>query len=123
MLSKAPPVPQVGPSEAPEEQSTNSEDEAQVNLQDAGGDRIIEEVHEVLGNADSSPAEVGASREVSANSSNDQQLQKPEIRVHKAADDRLFTWAAVGLTLAILVLLLKKIMKSSGHGALFTDGS
>ncbi|XP_040986847.1 ubiquitin-conjugating enzyme E2 32 [Juglans microcarpa x Juglans regia] len=121
MLSKTPPVPRDGTSEAPEEKSTNSEGEAQVNSQDAGGDRIIEEVHEVPLNADSSPAEVRVAKEVPSNSSNDQQLQKP--RVHKAADDRLFTWAAVGLTIAILVLLLKKLMKSSGHGALFTDGS
>ncbi|KAG6731608.1 hypothetical protein I3842_01G137900 [Carya illinoinensis] len=121
MLSKAPAVPQDGTSEAPEEQSTNSVGEAQVNSQDAGGDRIIEEVHEVPLNADTSTAEVRVSKEVPSNSSIDQQLQKP--RVHRAADDRLFTWAAVGLTIAIFVLLLKKFMKSSGHGALFTDGS
>jgi ubiquitin-conjugating enzyme E2 J1 len=44
-------------------------------------------------------------------------------RVQKPADDRLFTWAAVGLAIAIVVLLLKKFMKSSGYGAFFMDGS
>ncbi|KAL4560195.1 hypothetical protein LXL04_032344 [Taraxacum kok-saghyz] len=43
--------------------------------------------------------------------------------VQKPADDRLFTWAAVGLTLAIVVLLLKKFMKASGHGAVFMGES
>lgn len=129
MLSKAPPVPQVGSSQAPEEQPTNREGEAQEDSQNAGeelqnpavSDRIVEEVHEDPVNADSSPAGVRASREIPSSGSSDQLLQKPELRAHKA--DRLFTWAAVGLTIAIVVLLLKKFMKSSGHGALFTDGS
>ncbi|XP_010487570.1 PREDICTED: ubiquitin-conjugating enzyme E2 32 [Camelina sativa] len=41
----------------------------------------------------------------------------------KPVDDRLFTWAAVGLTIAIVVLLLKKFIRSSGYGAGFTDQS
>ncbi|KAJ0557425.1 hypothetical protein HanIR_Chr07g0325011 [Helianthus annuus] len=45
------------------------------------------------------------------------------LGVQKPADDRLFTWAAVGLTVAIMVLLLKKYMKASGHGAVFMDES
>ncbi|KAJ9559444.1 hypothetical protein OSB04_014058 [Centaurea solstitialis] len=49
-------------------------------------------------------------------------VQKP-VMVQKPADDRLFTWAAVGLTLAIAVLLLKKFMKASGHGAMFMGES
>ncbi|GMY27904.1 ubiquitin-conjugating enzyme E2 32 [Fagus crenata] len=137
MLSKAPPVPQVSSSQPPEEeQPTNRDGEAQVNLQNAGaiptgeevqnppvGDRIVEEVHEGPVNADTSPANVRVSREVPSSGSTDQLLQKPENRAHRAADDRLFTWAAVGLTIAIVVLLLKKFMKSGGHGALFMDGS
>lgn len=137
MLSKAPPVPQVNSSQAPEEQSTNIDGEAQVNLQNAGaiptgevqnppvavGDRIVEEMHEVPVNTDTSPANVRASREVPSSGLADQLLQKPENRAHKAADDRLFTLAAVGLTIAIVVLLLKKFLKSGGHGALFMDGS
>lgn len=45
------------------------------------------------------------------------------VRVQKAADDRLFTWAAVALAIAIAVLLLKKYMKGSGHGAVLVDES
>ncbi|XP_024005859.1 ubiquitin-conjugating enzyme E2 32 [Eutrema salsugineum] len=41
----------------------------------------------------------------------------------KPSEDRLFTWAAVGLTIAIVVLLLKKFVRSSGHGAVFMDES
>ncbi|KAG2721315.1 hypothetical protein I3843_02G062600 [Carya illinoinensis] len=136
MLRKAPAVPQLSSLEAPKRHHTNSESEAQASAQDSGAttigeelqnppvaDRIVEEVHEAPVNADSSPPEVRVSREVPARVSSDQLPQKPEIRVHKPADDRIFTWAAVGLTIAIVVLLLKKFMKSGGHGALFTDGS
>ncbi|KAF5762943.1 putative ubiquitin-conjugating enzyme E2, ubiquitin-conjugating enzyme/RWD [Helianthus annuus] len=49
--------------------------------------------------------------------------QQQVLGVQKPADDRLFTWAAVGLTVAIMVLLLKKFMKASGHGAVFMDES
>lgn len=41
----------------------------------------------------------------------------------KPADDRLFTWAAFGLTLAIVVLLLKKFLKANGYGAVFMNES
>uniref|UniRef100_A0A1J3DKW0 Ubiquitin-conjugating enzyme E2 32 n=1 Tax=Noccaea caerulescens TaxID=107243 RepID=A0A1J3DKW0_NOCCA len=41
----------------------------------------------------------------------------------KQGDDRLFTWAAVGLMIAIVVLLLKKFVRSSGHGAVFMNES
>ncbi|KAJ0075466.1 hypothetical protein Patl1_35214 [Pistacia atlantica] len=44
------------------------------------------------------------------------------MRVQKTVDDRLFAWAAGGLTTAILALLLKKFMKYTGHGAVFMDG-
>ncbi|KAL8486136.1 hypothetical protein ACS0TY_022541 [Phlomoides rotata] len=43
--------------------------------------------------------------------------------VRKQADDRLFTWAAVALTVAIVVLLLKKFLKANGHGAVFVNES
>ncbi|KAF5799157.1 hypothetical protein HanPI659440_Chr07g0268591 [Helianthus annuus] len=52
-----------------------------------------------------------------------EQITEPVLGVQKPADDRLFTWAAVGLTVAIMVLLLKKYMKASGHGAVFMDES
>lgn len=135
MLSKAPPVPQVSSSQASEEQTINGDAESQEDSPNAGpfptgeelqnppaGDRIVEEV-EVPANADSRPAVDSPSREVPSSGSSDKPLQKPEMKVHKAADDRLLTWAAVGLTIAIAVLLFKKLLKSSGYGALFMDGS
>ncbi|KAI3677355.1 hypothetical protein L1987_86981 [Smallanthus sonchifolius] len=50
-------------------------------------------------------------------------VQQHQQIVQKSADDRLFTWAAVGLALAIAVLLLKKFMKAGGHGAVFMGQS
>lgn len=133
MLSKAPPVPQLSTCE---EQPGNREGEAQASSIDAMvagageglpapvGDRIIEEVQEDLpASMNPNPVVAGTSREVPANASGVQLQPKPETRVQKPADDRLFTWAAVGLTIAILVLLLRKFMKSNGHGAVFMDGS
>ncbi|KAE9453251.1 hypothetical protein C3L33_14834, partial [Rhododendron williamsianum] len=110
MLSKAPPVPELNPSQPSEEHST---DEANQSPQDAGegstnpavGDRIVEEPNE--------------------GSCGTTHRRAPVLRprVQKPADDRLFTLAAVGLTVAIIVLLFKKFMKASGHGAFFMDES
>ncbi|XVE82258.1 hypothetical protein DITRI_Ditri15bG0133800 [Diplodiscus trichospermus] len=136
MLSKAPPVPQLCPSEASEEHPSEREGEAQANQQDsvtvvangpsnqAVGDRIVEEEPVAPANANPVTAEMRMRvvRDPVMGPSN-QPLQRPEMRVQRSADDRLFTWAAVGLTIAILVLLFKKFMKSSGHGAVFMDGS
>ncbi|KAJ7955223.1 Ubiquitin-conjugating enzyme, E2 [Quillaja saponaria] len=137
VLSKAPPVPQLTTAQTPEERHPkNEEGESQVTLQNpegnlpteegpqgsTAGDGIVEE-HEVAANANPIPAGVRASSDVPPSVTNNQLPPKPEIRVQKPADDRLFTLAAVGLTIAILVLLLKKFMKSSGHSALFMDGS
>jgi ubiquitin-conjugating enzyme E2 J1 len=140
MLGKAPSVPQQNSVQGSEEHPGNNEGEAQA--QDAGvvaaaeelpnpavgeiqevGERVIEEVHEAPVNVNPSPTGTSVSREIPARDPSDQLLQRPVTRVQKPADDRLFTWAAVGLTIAIVVLLLKKFMKSSGYGALFMDGS
>ncbi|KAL5158064.1 Ubiquitin-conjugating enzyme E2 32 [Glycine soja] len=139
MLSKAPPVPQPSATEASEENPRNEEAETQVNspnpeslpagegITDQEVDGIVEEQEVVLAN----PAGVEVSREVQPSVSRNEVLQKsdtraqnpkPETRVQKH-DDRLFTLAAIGLTIAIVVLLLKKFIKSTQHGALFSDGS
>ncbi|KAJ7980382.1 Ubiquitin-conjugating enzyme, E2 [Quillaja saponaria] len=137
MLSKAPPVPKLSSTQTPEEHPKNEEGDSQVSLQNAednlptvegpqdsmAGDRFVEEEHDVAANVNPIPAGAVASRDVPLSVTNNELPPKPEIRVHKPADDRLFTIAAVGLTIAILVLLLKKFMKSSGHTALFMDGS
>ncbi|KAJ6357096.1 hypothetical protein OIU78_005058 [Salix suchowensis] len=138
MLSKAPPVPQQNSAQGSEEHPNNIEGEAQ----DAGavaaaeklpnpavseiqeeGERVIKEAREAPVNVNPSPTGTSVSTEVPARGSSDQLLQRPAIRVLKPADDRLLTWASVGLTIAIVVLLLKKFMKSSGYGAVFMDGS
>ncbi|THF96347.1 hypothetical protein TEA_012814 [Camellia sinensis var. sinensis] len=137
MLSKAPLVPQLNPSQASEEHSTDKEDEANQSSEDAAGavtpgegltnpavgDRIVEEPHEASLNGNPRPEGMGVSRQVRAGPTSEQLLQRSGPRVQKPADDRLFTWAAVGLTIAIVVLLLKKFMKASEHGAVFMDGS
>lgn len=135
MLSKAPPVLQNGSSRASEGQNaTEIEGEVEGSSGDAPPDatqeepqdltsteRIIEEQpHEVP--HDTNPIQNPQS--LHATHSNDQLLlPRPEQRIPRQADDRLFTWAAIGLTIAIVVLLLKKFMKTGGHGAYFTDES
>ncbi|KAL4297127.1 hypothetical protein GQ457_12G005120 [Hibiscus cannabinus] len=88
------------------------------------GDGVVEEQPVGPGNAHPFPALTRLVREIPAGEPRNQPLQRSETRVQQSAvADRLFTWAAVGLTIAILVLLFKKFVKSSGHGALFMDGS
>ena len=132
MLSKAPPVPQVTPSQSLEE------GEVQEVPQNVGvevaegeipnpevGDRIVEELHEARLDENASPEGSRVPRQVPAGPTREQQqqLMQREPRVQKPADDRLFTWAAVVLTIAIAVLLFKKFMKASGHGAVFMNES
>ncbi|KAL5700879.1 E2 ubiquitin-conjugating enzyme [Ranunculus cassubicifolius] len=131
MLSKAPPVPKLGLQQQPtsEEPSTNQEGEEanEVVAVAADGDdeqqvdpeADVQEVRELHVNANAGPLrvsfELSVSRRVPAAELNEQ-LQRPVevVRVAKRSDDRLFTWAAVGLTVAIAVLLLKKFLRSSG---------
>lgn len=136
MLSKAPPVPQPSSPQVLEEQSTSSEGEAQVTPQNDGAiaagesvanpevnDRIVEEMHDVPANANINPVGVRVSGQGTTGISSEQLLPKTESRVQKPTDDRLFTYAAVGLTIAIVILLLKKFMKANGYGAIFMDES
>ncbi|XP_052208361.1 ubiquitin-conjugating enzyme E2 32 [Diospyros lotus] len=136
MLSKAPPVPQLNPSQASKENATNKEDDANQNPQDAGavaageaiasldvGDRIVEEVDEAPGQLNPIPEGSVAPVRIQAESSSVQLLRRSGPRAPRPNDERLFTWAAVGLTIAIVVLLLKKFIKASGYGAVFMDGS
>ncbi|KAF5192043.1 hypothetical protein FRX31_018370, partial [Thalictrum thalictroides] len=129
MLTKAHPVPQLGAQQTSDEQATNQEVDAVVP-QDGddivagdeqpnpeADDRIVADVREVHVNANAGPlrvsfsAELSVSRHVPATGPSE---QVQEVRVLQRSDDRLFTWAAVGLTLAIVVLLLKKFLRSSG---------
>ncbi|ESW26368.1 hypothetical protein PHAVU_003G113800 [Phaseolus vulgaris] len=142
MLSKSSPVPEGGLSQVSEEQSNTEEAETLVNLQnpeplpagegiqEEAGDRIIEE-QEYPVNANPNLAGVEVSMANTSSVPINQLLQtsdamvqnlKPETRAQKP-DDRLFTLAAIGLTIAIVVLLLKKFVKSTEHGAVFMDES
>ncbi|XP_061991497.1 ubiquitin-conjugating enzyme E2 32 [Rosa rugosa] len=135
MLSKAPPVPEINPSPASEEHPSSREGEIDGSSQNAGAtltgevlpnpaadDRIVEEVQEAPLNANPTPEIPRVLNEAPSGGSS-RVVQRPEVKVQKPTEDRLFTLAAVGLTIAILVLLLKKFMKSSGHGAVFMDES
>ncbi|KAF5737051.1 putative non-canonical ubiquitin conjugating enzyme [Tripterygium wilfordii] len=136
MLSKAPPVPRLSTPKGAEEQSVDREGEVQDSSEDgaaiaatgeilpdqAAGERIIEENQEIPVNTTASPAAVRVSGEVPTRGSASEPVQRPGVKVQRSADDRLFTWAAVGLTIAIVVLLLKKFMKANGHSAVFMDG-
>ncbi|KAF8401327.1 hypothetical protein HHK36_012261 [Tetracentron sinense] len=141
MLSKAPTVPQLSPPQPSSNHSANREDEAQVSPQNAGAvaageghpnperdDRIVQDMREVHVNANAGPLRVRfsaglrVSRRMPAANPNEQPLQRLEPRVQKPANDRLFTWAAAGLTIAIACLLLNKFLKSSGHVTGYMDG-
>ncbi|XP_057806089.1 ubiquitin-conjugating enzyme E2 32 [Salvia miltiorrhiza] len=125
MLSKALPVPedtvvQTGNEESAEVEQTPNQDveaAAEAEPQAAEDDEIVEEPNRTA----TPPIAAEASNPVPANEQ--QLLQKPETRAPRQADDRLLTWAALGLTLAIVVLLLKKFMKADGHGAVFVNHS
>ncbi|KAI3687183.1 hypothetical protein L1987_80876 [Smallanthus sonchifolius] len=141
MISNTPPVPQQSSEDASEQPPPAAVDvaagEAPVSPQNTSTEiteheeQQIEENSEVAAEENTEPEVSQVSKQVanvvpSASASVHTvapQQQQQVLRVQKPADDRLFTWAAVGLTIAIMVLLLKKFMKASGHGAVFMDES
>ncbi|KAI3696596.1 hypothetical protein L6452_28994 [Arctium lappa] len=136
MMSKVPPIPQPDSLESSEPPPADTEQsgEAPASPRKANTEITVpEEQHEAPSKenteAESSRvseqvAPVVPSATLTAPSATPAMVQQHEpMMVQKPADDRLFTWAAVGLTLAIAVLLLKKFMKASGHGAMFMGQS
>lgn len=135
MLSKVPQVPQLTPPQACEELPIRKEDEAQVSagpmangegLTSERGNDSIEEpgmVQMIANPSNHLEIRERPTQITSGDSSERLRYQAGPSRVQKPADDRLFTWAAVGLTIAIAVLLLKKFLKSTGHGPVFMDAS
>lgn len=124
MLSKAPMTPQTNMPDA----QTNDEENQQNNaVQTAEIHPHPAEDNEIIDQPDEIPSETNAaqtSEVVPAKpTTGHPQLQKPIARAPKPADDRLFTWAALGLTFAIFFLLLKKFLKANGHEAIFMNGS
>lgn len=127
MQSKAPPVPQGKPES--EAQNANEDSENQQSPQNdaveniphpAEGDEIVEEPIQTLSNEHDPQTSRSAA---SVPTSEAQLLHKPEARVAKQADDRLLTWAALGLAIAIVALLLKKFLKANGYDAVFINES
>ncbi|PNX72311.1 ubiquitin-conjugating enzyme E2 32-like protein [Trifolium pratense] len=137
MLSKAPPVPELSHTETSEDNVRPEEAESQVSSpnpealpEEEGIDQVGNEVvEEQVIPANANPAETEASRGNQSSFSMNQldtrvqNLQSQTTIQKPKPDDRLFTWAAIGLTIAIVVLLLKKFIKSTEHGPLFFNGS
>ncbi|RAL38564.1 hypothetical protein DM860_002542 [Cuscuta australis] len=131
MISKAPLIPQASPAvpATEEEQATNRDGEvpetSQNPITESADDRIVEEQEEARLVAP--PVQTPSRAAAPSVHLHEQRvlLHEPEHRVPSAGpgDERIFTWAAVGLSIAIIVLLLKKFMKASGHGAVFMDES
>ncbi|PIN12871.1 Non-canonical ubiquitin conjugating enzyme 1 [Handroanthus impetiginosus] len=123
MLSKAPPVPQGKESSGVKSNNEGSHQRPQNNAEGTKAalphpdenDGIVEEPNETPSNANIAQTSQSVP---TVHTSGQQLVHKP-----KPADDRLFTWAAFGLTIAIVVLLLKKILKANGHGAVFMNES
>lgn len=88
-------------------------------------DQIIEETAEAVNTAANVvPAAAALTAvEVAAKASVSGEQTMARRTAQKPVDDRLFTWAAVGLIIAIVVLLLKKFIRSTGYGAGFMDQS
>ncbi|KAH7666614.1 ubiquitin-conjugating enzyme E2 J1 protein [Dioscorea alata] len=135
MLSKAPPVPDILPTPATDDTSEEanagpnsvtenaSPDVATTAIQEPPNPEnepmMVEDVHEVQVNAAAGPVRVGFHARVSLSrrapaSHTIEQPQRPVARAQKPSDDRLFTLAAIGLTIAISILILKKFLKSYG---------
>ncbi|KAK9724194.1 hypothetical protein RND81_05G054700 [Saponaria officinalis] len=132
MLSKAPPVSgslKQSTEEQPTEivtaagESANSGNSGPVDERDTvgGNDIVIDEPQVAAENA--SPAVHREVRQVSAEMPAQLLQNSRSTRVQRSADDRFLTLAAVGLTIAIAFLLLKKLVKSSGYGAIFMSES
>ncbi|XP_031486953.1 ubiquitin-conjugating enzyme E2 32 [Nymphaea colorata] len=137
MLSKVPPAPPLcSKHEKPEEQP-NVTEEATTNPEHAAvaapateqpnavpraaeGHGTVENVREVHMNANAGSLRVSfsaglrVSRRVPEAAETSQPQQRPEVRARNLIDDRWLTWLAIGLTIAIMVLILKKYMKSTG---------
>ncbi|XP_020102102.1 ubiquitin-conjugating enzyme E2 32-like [Ananas comosus] len=141
MLTKAPPVPPLPKTPNTNEQTNDSANEATLTNPNPEvtappepvpnpepEQRIVEDVREVRLNAAagrvrlSFSAGVRLTRRVpaaevaeQAHGHNMRPDARTEVRVQKPGiDDRWFTGAAVALTLAIIVLLVKKYLKSQG---------
>lgn len=133
MLSKAPPVPQLPPASssvsedptanaASEDSQANSDSNAAPVPEDVPHPEVEqgpgENVHEVRVDAAAGPLRVTFSAEVRVSrrdaAQTGEQRQMVAGRAQQPKGDRLFSVAAIGLAIAIAVLLAKKFFKSHG---------
>ncbi|XP_020594180.1 ubiquitin-conjugating enzyme E2 32-like, partial [Phalaenopsis equestris] len=133
MLTKAPPVPDLPPPASTNEQTngTISEEPQQTNASNNEAPPTegavpnpqvegipAEDVHELRVDAAagrlrlSFRTEVAVSRETTSETNS--QPERDIVRAQKPMTDRFFNWAAIGLAVAILALLVKKFLKSNG---------
>ncbi|XP_023634404.1 ubiquitin-conjugating enzyme E2 32 isoform X2 [Capsella rubella] len=137
MLTKIPSAPKPNPEECNKTPLADSDGQSLTKPQDAAtvisepdtvaeesvADQIAEEAAQTILPGGNAALEVtdGDSR----NGLVRRQEQHTSVvrTAQRVGDDRLLTWAAVGLTIAIVVLLLKKFVRSSGHAAVFMDES
>lgn len=137
MLIKAPPVPEL-PSPNEQAISTISEEPQQANAINNEAPSIeiaapnpqvegmvAEDMHELHVDAAarrlrlSFRAEVAVSRETIPETN--LQPERDSVSTKKPMADRFFNWAAIGLAVAILVLLVKKFLKSNGMAHYFNE--
>ncbi|XP_010449819.1 PREDICTED: ubiquitin-conjugating enzyme E2 32 [Camelina sativa] len=139
MLSKTPTAPKPNPQECNKTPLADSDNQSQTEPQDAATvisefdtvaeERVVGQIAEeaaqtVFPGANAAVVEVAEGDSGGSGLVRQQERRTSVVRTaQKPGDDRLFTWAAVGLTIAIVVLLLKKFVRSSGHGAVFMDES
>ena len=109
----------------PQEAITVVEEPSIVTVDTIADDRIIEEAAEAVNREANASLTAGAlaTVEVAAKASGSGEQTMVRRAAQKPVDDRLFTLAAVGLAIAIVVLLLKKFIRSSGYGTGFMDQS
>ncbi|KAL5983539.1 Ubiquitin-conjugating enzyme E2 32 [Asimina triloba] len=133
MRGRAPPVPQLSPQ--PSVENTNDREGETHMIPEASTEaitavvenhnpqpepRVVEDVREVHMNANAGPLRVSfsaglkVSRQAAAEAG-PSEVQRASADVRVSLDDRLFTWAAMGLALAIVFLLVKKFLKASGY--------
>ncbi|KAL8130232.1 hypothetical protein V2J09_019387 [Rumex salicifolius] len=134
MLSKAPPVPEIvqqGQEDHQEGENVMESSQDKIPTVTTSGpstagmesdDRIAQLSDEPV----NTPSPPNINREVQQSPVENLHRQLPQPRATRSqrqADDRLFTLAVVGLTLAIAFLILKKFMKASGYSAVFMNES
>ncbi|KAK4755618.1 hypothetical protein SAY87_009375 [Trapa incisa] len=126
MLSKAPPVPQSSHSSTPKNEILHTEEQATASAVEHLNPPTVNQLPQLVpANVDHHLEDDQPPHELPQRAMGRQLFhqQGQHSTVQRSADDRIFTLAAVGLVLAIMVLLLKKFIRSSGHGAVFMDGS